>query len=269
MMPYDADADPVLRALVAEGVADPDVIGVVLHGSRSLGSAAPDSDYDIVFVVTDAAFERYERSGTSPKRGQSVAPPLDAVDLGHAAPSGLRLEQLEYWTLPGWADARVLFDRSGEVTQLLDALRRMPEHRARSLAAGAYDAYLNALYRSLKAWRRGDELGGRLQAAHSVDHLLAVLYALERRWRPYSDRLRFEVLNDQGWRPGELRSLLLDLLATGDPHLQQALGTRVTALLRARGYGQVEDDWNGRIAAMLEWTFPPHMLGDRKDASDG
>ena len=103
------------------------------------------------------------------------------------------------------------------------------------------------MYRSLKAWRRGDELGGRLQAADSAMHLLRTLFSLERRWPPYYDRLgtQLAALDAQGWPPGYLREALLGLVRTGDPTLQQELAARVEALMRARGYGQVIDAWDG------------------------
>jgi hypothetical protein len=80
----------------------------------------------------------------------------------------------------------------------------MPEEQAREKAASAYDGYLNALYRSLKTWRRDIELGARLEAAQTVDTLLHTLFALERLWRPFGSRvyLHLEKLKGQGWQDG-------------------------------------------------------------------
>ena len=36
-IPYNADDDPVIDALQAEGASDPDVIGILLTGSRGGG----------------------------------------------------------------------------------------------------------------------------------------------------------------------------------------------------------------------------------------
>ena len=159
--------------------------------------------------------------------------------------------------LPTWADARVLYDRDGATTRAIEALRRMPEDEARAQVAEWYDTYLNALYRSLKSWRRGNSLGGRLEAVESIDPLLRTLYALERRWRPYSSRLSVHLhdLAGQGWDADELRSLLLSLAATGDPGLQQQVARRVVALLRARGFDHVVQEWHGQIEQVLAWTF--------------
>ncbi len=253
---YDVLADPVVQALIAEAAADADVIGLVVTGSRAGGVVTPESDYDIVFVVCDATLERYATQGT-PVRGATLAPPLDTADVWHAAPRTLRLDTVAPWMLPAWAEARVLYDRAGETARLLAALRVMPEETARTAVRTWYDTYLNGLYRSLKAWRRGDTLGGRLEAAQTADALLHLLFALERRWRPYSSRVSVHLatLAGQGWRPDELRTILLTLIATGDPAQQQEVARRVARLLRERGFHAVYEGWDGKIDQALTWRF--------------
>ena len=255
--PYRADADPVMQALIAEAMADPDVIGLLLTGSRAVGAVTPESDYDAIFLVTNEALDRYRHDGSAPARGTTIHPPISTADIWHESPRTLEPERVVGWMLPAWADALVLYDRTGETARIIAALRRMPEEKARRETAAWYDAYLNGLYRSLKCWRRGETLGGRLEAAESVDYLLGTLFALERRWRPYSSRLTLHLdeLSGQGWQPGEMRAILLDLITTGDPHRQQAVARRVIALLGERGFGHVRDEWHGQIDTALAWSF--------------
>lgn len=248
--------DPILSALIREAEVDPDVLGLILCGSRGAGAVHPESDYDVAFVVTDEAYERHAPSESWPERGAATGSPVKQ-DIWHESPRSLTRERQPAWELPAYAEARVILDKTGEVARALAALVTLSEEEARRRAAADYDGYLNALYRSLKAWRRGNDLGGRLQAAQSATHLLDTLFALERRFRPYHDRLRLhlDALAGQGWRPGELRALLLDLLTTGDPRRQQELARRVAALLRDRGYQHVYDDWDGQIDEILAWEF--------------
>jgi len=255
-IPYTIEADPVISGLVVEATADADVIGLVLMGSRSVGIVTPESDYDVYFVVTDEGMTGYDEQGR-PARGRTVDPPIDTTDIFTIAVGSLRRENVAAWTLPTWADARILYDRDGATTRAVDALRRMPEDEVSAQVAEWYDTYLNALYRSLKSWRRGNLLGGRLEAVESIDALLRTLYALERRWRPYSSRLgaHLHELAGQGWDAGELRSLLLSLAATGDPGLQQQVAWRVVALLRDRGFDHIVREWHGQIEQALAWTF--------------
>jgi hypothetical protein len=65
---YEVQTDAVLQALIAAAAADPAVLGLVLTGSRAVGAVAPDSDYDLIFVVTAAALARYQQTHTAPCR---------------------------------------------------------------------------------------------------------------------------------------------------------------------------------------------------------
>lgn len=96
-----------------------------------------------------------------------------------------------------------------------------------------------------------------MEAAQTADALLHVLFGLERHWRPYSSRLIFHLhkLEPQGWAPGEVRAILLDLISTGTPRRQQIVARRVAALLRDRGFGHVYDAWEGQIDHALTWDF--------------
>jgi hypothetical protein len=149
----------------------------------------------------------------------------------------------------------VLYDKTGHVTEVVRAMGTISEERAHTDVLNWFDAYINAFYRSLKAWRRGNELGGQLQAAESVMHLVRVLFALERRRPPYHDRLvwQLDTLDIQGWPPGYLRHVLLQLVQTGDPRLQQELELHVETLLRARGFEV--NLWEGEIDRVKAFRF--------------
>ena len=94
-----------------------------------------------------------------------------------------------------------------------------------------YDAYLNCFFRSLKAWRRGDELGGRMQAAESCLYLVRLLFAAgASSWRRYHDQLRGplrELEQAAGLGRGIPRRRAATACShTGDPSFQQELELR-------------------------------------------
>jgi hypothetical protein len=255
---YDLSADRVVQALIAEAKADPDVIGLVLLGSRAIGGVTPESDYDAIFVVTDEAAARHSQTQTAPVRGRTILPPIDTSDIWDDCPSGLQIGRIVDWMLPAFAECAVLYDRTGQIAQLIEVLSRMPAQQAQAAIESSYGGYLNGLYRSLKSWRRGLEFGGRMEAAQTADYLVHLLFALEQRWRPYSSRLTFHLdrLDSQGWQPGELRAILLDLVSCGDPRRQQEVARRVITLVRERGYGHLYDEWREKLDPALSWDFP-------------
>ena len=225
----------VLEELVGEVTADPESIGLILHGSRAAGIHGPDSDYDVVWVVSEESLEaRRERAQLRERRpGRPVA------DIVFSSPEHLRIraESTDGYT-PMFVNAAVVADTQGQVAELVATIVANAGARARDDLDELYDGYLNCFFRSLKAWRRGDELGGRLQAAHSCLYLVRLLFAAERRSAPFHDQLGVplrELERVQGWEEGFLADTLVRVLATGDPTLQQALELRVEALFDARG----------------------------------
>ena len=248
-IPYSLDDDPVIEALCAEGAAAPDVIGILVTGSRALGAVTAESDYDVIFIVSDETQERYARENREPPRGHTLDPDINTTDIQwHECPRTLR----EYNTF-GVDVCRVVYDRTGELTALAEELRRMPEDEAYATVAKSYDDYLNGIFRTMKCWRRSNELGARLEAAQTVDALLRMLFALERQWRPFGSRvyLHLEMLAGQGWQPGELHASLLDLLTSADARRHETSLHRVVVLMAERGYDDIYDAWKEQIERAL------------------
>lgn len=246
--------DPILAPLLAAIRADPDAEGLLLSGSRGAGVHDHESDYDLQWVLADSAFDQRQ------ERGEPLHirhHPIDSrLDVSYTCLRELRvIAARASWELPAYTTAVVLYDHQGHLTSLLHDMIIVPADRANTDVLGWFDAYLNAFYRSLKAWRRGNVLGAHLQASESVMHLVRVLFALERRWPPYHDRLLTQIatLDAQDWPPGYLATTLLQIVQTGSPTLQQELEERVEALVRARGF--TVDLWDGEIERVKAWQF--------------
>jgi hypothetical protein len=215
---------------------DPDSLGLILHGSRAAGVHGPESDYDLVRVVTDTSYAARRERGELREKRSGVGPGADVV---YACPERLRAHAATPDGYTGmYVTAHVVVDKDGQVAALVREIDEGAGRLARADLDELYDGYLNCFVRSLKAWRRGDELGGRLQAAESCLYLVRVLFALEGRWPPYHDQLRGslgELERTQGWEDGELGAALQRVLDTADPSFQQQLELRVEALMETRG----------------------------------
>ena len=227
----------LLDVLTAEAIADPDTLGLILHGSRAAGVERPDSDYDLLRVVTDESFAERKEQGTLRDHRRAAGSPM--ADVAYICPDRLRraAEQFDGYT-GMYVTAKVLVDETGEVARLLGEIVARANLHAWEEIAETYDGYLNCFVRSLKAWRRGNELGGRMQAAHSGLCLVRLLFALERRWPPYHDQLGGslrELEAAQGWEDGYLEAALTSVFDTGDPSFQQQLELGVESLLSSRG----------------------------------
>src|SRR5579875_2370295 len=160
--------DPVLCEIVAEARADPTTIGIILSGSRGAGCAREDSDYDLGWVPCEDAWRARKEQGQS-LHPKDARPGQPETDIWYTTlPELERLAAEPGWWTPGYVTARVLIDKTGDVSRVLQAMIALPAERTQADVAAWYDAYLNAFHRSLKAWRRGDELGGRLLASEAA-----------------------------------------------------------------------------------------------------
>jgi predicted nucleotidyltransferase len=219
--------DPELVALSRQAQADPDAVALVLFGSAASGSAHEGSDLDVWYVRRGEPLPPRER------RGRLEIVPT-TVELLRAAPE---------WLKPALAYGQVIWDETGEVESVLEAARAISQDETAEL----YDGYLNDLYRSMKAWRRGNELAARIECGCSLRFLGELLFALDGVRAPYP--------KEWPGKLGELEPLILEVARTGAPRLQEELCVLVRARAAQRGHAAVYDAWAGDIDHVLGFEF--------------
>lgn len=219
--------EPELDALMREVRQDPETVALVLFGSAATGSAHEESDLDVWYV------RRREPLPPRERRGRLEIVPTTIEEL-RTAPD---------WLKPALAYGRVIWDQTGELASVLEAARTISHDETAEL----YDGYLNDFFRSMKAWRRGNELAGRIECGRSLRFLGELLFALDGVRAPYPKEW-------QG-RLGELEPLILEVARTGAPRLQQELCARVRDRAAQRGYAHVYDAWTGDIDHALAFEF--------------
>jgi hypothetical protein len=151
--------DPELVGLLNEAQTDPDAVALVLFGSAASGSTHEESDLDVWYV------RRVEPLPPRERRGRLEIVPT-TLELLRAAPD---------WQKPALAYAQTIWDETGEVESVLAAARTISHDGTAEL----YDGYLNDFYRSMKAWRMGNELAGRIECGRSLRFLGELLVALD------------------------------------------------------------------------------------------
>jgi hypothetical protein len=186
------------RAVVSLATADPDVVGLVLKGSQAHeGMVTRYSDHDLYVIHADGATTALTRF-----TGHRI-PELDPVIISLAEfraagmPGGkeclhltMACNHCETFERYALARATVVLDRlGGGIAQILADKARLDADEAFRSSAELLDAYADSLYRSVKNDRDGHALAARLDAADSVRFLLELLFALDRRPRPYNKYL--------------------------------------------------------------------------------
>jgi len=216
----------LVRPIVEAAENDPNVAGVLLKGSQSMGAADDESDWDVVVVLHEG-----EPAKTRDGRLELITTTL------------ARVRGVDSWELPALAHSHVLLDKTGELAAAVEAAG----HLTREELAELYDNYLNDFYRSLKAWRRGRELGARILSGRSLWWLGDLLLGLEGTRAPYTEYW--------GGRFGELEPLIVEVARTADPRKQQELQAAVEQIATAHGFRHVYDGWDGDIDRAMAFRF--------------
>jgi Nucleotidyltransferase domain len=240
-------ADEAYAGLRSLAERDPNIIGLILGGSRGKGLATPRSDYDVYLVVRENEEEYRERFPF--RHGDPVEVIVGSLEWFRAH---AEVTSETEWNRYTFAHVRVELDKTGgEIQRLVDAKGKLPPGAAPKIAAEALDAYINSYYRSAKNFRDGEPVAGRLDAAESVPYFLVTLFALHERVRPYNKHLRWEL--DQHPLPGDEWSAArllptLEAVVAGDLDAQRALFRALERLARERGHGEVVDAWGDDVA---------------------
>lgn len=219
--------EPELVGLLEQAKGDPDAVALVLFGSAASGSAHEESDLDVFYVHRGEPLPARERRG----RLEIVPTTLDRL---RAAPD---------WLKPALAYAQTIWDETGQVESVLAAARTTSHDETAEL----YDGYLNDFYRSMKAWKSGNELAARIECGRSLRFLGELVFALDGIRAPYPKEWRGNL--------GELEPLILEVARTGAPDLQQKLCVLIRDRAARRGYSHVYDAWTGDIDHVLAFEF--------------
>jgi hypothetical protein len=230
------------RALLRSARVDPNILGVILSGSRGAGRGTVLSDHDVKIVVRDGVVRKYHRRFSHPPPGLDIR--VQGVsNFERGADRGPQTAGYG----PSYAHIKVPIDKTGRVAKIARDKARVPRNRVRSYASAQLDGYLNELLRSLKNFRDGNSLAGHLDATRSLPYLFEALFGSEGRWAPYAKHLEWELQEFPLQKPplptARFLGLVRRVLRSGDVSSQRALFLAVERTLRPKGYGRVFDSW--------------------------
>ncbi|WP_330172558.1 hypothetical protein OG875_02515 [Streptomyces sp. NBC_01498] len=248
-MPPSIDPSPDFTEFVARASSSPDVVGLVLSGSRARpGMATARSDHDLYVITADGC------PALPPDIGDARrTPTLDVMPL---TLSRFRVHGLPgdpcAWDRYAFAHSEVLLDRlGGTITRLVREKAVLDGLEAHHLVRAELDAYLNSLHRSVKSHRDGRPALAHLDAAESVPYLLTTVFALHQRVRPYNKYLLWELenhpLGPPEWAADVLVPQLRRIVADGELAAQRALFATVERAVRRSGHASVLDGWGADL----------------------
>jgi len=245
----------IFKKIFEEAKVDPNIIGFFLCGSRGKGFQTKYSDYDTYIIVKDNVVKNYmERYPFRKYEGVDLVV-FSYTEFKNCAPWG----SSEAFGRYSSSHMKALIDKNGKIQELLDDLAEIPKKYLSKFIAGALDAYINFLYRSLKCIRDGDIEAARLEAAFSIPSFLAVIFAIHNgRLRPYYKYLKWELekhpLSKFPMKPEKIINGLMRILANADYKAQQKFLKITEQVLTKEGFGHVFKSWGDDFPWMKTFT---------------
>jgi hypothetical protein len=238
-------AETRFAGLLRHARSDPNVVGLLLVGSRGIGAyVSPESDYDAYIVLEeDGLLDEYAERFPS-AHGDPVEYILVSLESfrTHAMPG-----TPSRWDAYTFAHIEPLIDKlDGEIGRIASAKTLPGPNDARDFFGG----YVNLYFRSKKNLVAGRELEGRLDAAESIAWFLDFLFAAHDRVRPFNKWLCWELEHhplEEPWR-AHLPSRLESIVATGSLEEQRSLFHDAEALARLRGLDDIVASWGPDVA---------------------
>jgi Nucleotidyltransferase domain len=236
-----------LTSLLADVEDDPNVAGLVLTGSAAReGMATPNSDLDVYVVLHSPDPTR------ATMKSAAIDLPACTLDDLRAVPAPLEPDPEGWWERYSFAHTQILLDRTdGELRRLVDGWGTLSGGESKRVLETYLDGYINYVYRSLKSHRDGRLFEARLDATESLPWMLAVIFAFERRVRPYNKYLAWELrhhpLDRPEWQASTLLPQIEAILTTADMGAQRAVLRSVETAARDVGLGGIVDGWGDEL----------------------
>ncbi len=220
------------------------IIGLILTGGRGKGMFTENSDYDIALITTDESVVSVKEEY---KGRQNI------IDVGVLPIAGFRkyatVGSAEDWDRYTYAHITAQIDKTGEIQKIIDEKGILPKDQSLKVAKNALGSYLNSLYRSVKNHRDGNIFASHFDSCESLPWLLAFLFAVEGRVRPYNKFLKWELekypLKNLPIKSDDFLKKIEVIIKSGDIKTQKEIHEMVEKIAVKNDCHDVIDDWEG------------------------
>ncbi len=179
--------EPAVRSSIDALIAHHATLGFTFCGSRAVGWATPEADYDGFVHVTREHYRSLGVEGTqvlvfaedeTPKRVIGDFSLFSDEVLEEALRSPL---DIDHWP---WVDAVVVADKDGTLTRWRDELAAFPEETRRERAMHRYIALAIALHYAISDDVRGFEMDRQINLHRAALAAVHLWFTLRGRWAP-------------------------------------------------------------------------------------
>lgn len=252
----------------------PGFLGAVILGSVSADMQDESSDYDLTLIFSDdslAADPSLRETQPLAKHADTVSgnQKYRKVDCSVMSLSELYSLPFNDYEAKEYIHCTIIFDHSGIVTKVASQVGHIPDEHIHQYIANSLDAYYDAVFRSLKCYRRGFIVGYHTMACRSLESMTQVLYGLQGTVSPFINRVPYLIdrLSKLPVIASELVRLMSCIASQADIAAQIELYDSMTALMEREGFKVVRDDWDGVLDQEVDLHRVPNAVAPIVDTS--
>ncbi|MGI8419286.1 MAG: hypothetical protein ACR2LN_01430 [Candidatus Levyibacteriota bacterium] len=248
------DFSHLYNLFLNDAQTDPNILGVILAGSRRFGLQNKDSDCDTYLIfkdtVTPAVIRRYKKDYEKKYEKLTIDLSNKALQTRKTFEHYAQIGKSFAWDRYNLVHAKVEIDKTeGEITQLLQQKAFLSPKETTALINDHLGDYITHVYRSMRSYDADKKTAALIDAAESIHYLLTTLFALHNRVRPFNKYLEFELttypLANFSWEPREFLTMLTRITQKADPTAQRMIYNKIETLARSKSYGYKYDAWGG------------------------
>lgn len=242
VLTLDDVGEPSVRAWIEEAVGRPETLGFLLCGSRTLGWAAPDGDYDGFLYVTDGHYQalgvdqteiRLFAEGETPKRMIGEFSLISDTLFGEHLQSPL---DVDHWP---YIDAVVINDKSRALEAWRRRISAFPEGPINERAMHKYIQLVVAYHYATIDDVRGFAVDRQLNLYRAALAGVNLWFTLQRRWAPPFKWWTREV-ERLGIRP-DTRAVLEGAILNPTVEMLTHLRDHLKTEMKVAGIAEVDD----------------------------
>lgn len=255
----------VYTEFLKESTKDPNILGVILAGSRARGLENDRSDCDIYMIfknsVDSQLIHEYDRQ-LNEKYGEALRLDISNKALmtigefGHYAEIGTEY----YYDRYNLVHSKIEVDKTqDELERLLGKIGSYSHDEQATILKNDLAEYISLTYQAMKSFEADRATAAILDAAESIQYLLSSLFVLNNRIRPYNKYLEWELvthpLEELPWPSQVFLVMLRQSIKETDLKTLQKLYVGIEQLARRKGYGHKYDAWGEKIKYVNRATF--------------
>jgi predicted nucleotidyltransferase len=231
-------------AMIEDAKTDDNILGIILAGSRARGLQNKQSDCDIYIifkdVVTQDRIVQYDKTYIEKYGGQlrldiSNKALQTISEFAHYAELGTSY----YYDRYNLVHSKIEFDKTnGKIANLLQKIETLTKDEQATIVHNNLGDYISLVYQSIKSNEADRKVAASLDTAESIQYLLASLFALHDRVRPYNKYLEWELIKyplaQLPWQPQEFLAMLTKIVKETDMKTQQVVYIEIEKLAQVK-----------------------------------